>query len=430
MRGAERPGDLDGQRLARALVDSPAQSLTGFARQRVDQAFTRVPELDEPRFPNAVREVAFELGEHTEPTQHRALSPGGPADALGSAIVGIVHALDDALALEIVDERTERLLGDAQPVGELGEAYAVGRDVREQVGVREPQAAPRCVDAGERDLVDEPRGAKEQLEIRTGELQLGVGFSFWSIKSIALDHNDKVSLTMCVPNDSAPLVSVAQNVWQVRAPSLRLPGGLRMPIATTVLRLADRSLLLYSPVAFDRAQLAALSGLGEVAHIVLPNLWHHLFAKEAIERYPRATVHAAPGLAEKRSDLRIHRELTRADGALGDEIDLLLIEGAPKLNEVVLFHRPSGTLVCADLVFNVREPESFMSHVIFAMTGVGGKLAQSRMWRLVVKDRALARASIERLLTWNVQRISPVHGDAIEIRGEDLAPLMARAYGR
>ncbi len=235
---------------------------------------------------------------------------------------------------------------------------------------------------------------------------------------------------MCVPNDSAPLVSVAPNVWQVRAPSLRLLGGLCMPIATTVLRLADRSLLLYSPVAFDQAQLAALSGLGEVAHIVLPNLWHHLFAKEVIERYPQATVHAAPGLAEKRSDLRIHRELTRTDGVFGDEIDLLVIDGAPSLNEVVLFHRSSGTLVCADLVFNIREPENFMSHVVLAMTGVGGKLAQSRMWRFAVKDRARARASIEQLLSWNVQRIAPVHGDAVEIRGEDLAPLMARAYGR
>lgn len=229
--------------------------------------------------------------------------------------------------------------------------------------------------------------------------------------------------------DDESVVSVAPDVWQVRAPALRLPGGLRLPVASTVVRLADRSLVLYSPVAFTEGQHAAIAELGDVAHIVAPNLWHHLFAKEAAERYPQAVIHAAPGLAQKRGDLKIARELASADRIFGDALDVLVIDGAPSLNEVVLFHRPTGTLLCADLVFNIREPEGFMSSVLLAMTGVNGKLAQSRVWRFAVKDRTAARASIDQLLTWKVQRISPVHGDATEIDPAKLAPLMTRAYG-
>lgn len=226
---------------------------------------------------------------------------------------------------------------------------------------------------------------------------------------------------------SDALVPIAADVWHVPAPSLRLPGGARMPIASTLVRLPDRSLLLYSPVPLDDARAAAIAELGDVAHIVAPNLWHHLYAKAAAERYPRATVHGAPGLAQKRSDLKIERELTVPDSTWGDALDAVVIDGAPKLNEAVLFHRPTGTVVCADLVFNLPAPETFMSRVLFAMTGVGGgRLAQSRAWKLAVRDRAAARASIDRLLSWDIRRVSPVHGSPVDIDGAALAAVMTK----
>jgi hypothetical protein len=230
--------------------------------------------------------------------------------------------------------------------------------------------------------------------------------------------------------NEGPLISVAPDVWQVRAPAMKMPGGFRMPIASTLLRLPDRSLLLYSPVPLDEAARAAIAGLGEVAHIVAPSLWHHLHVEAAVEHFPRATLHGAPGLAAKRADLTFQRELPVTDPAWGDALDAVVIGGAPKLNETVLFHRPTGTLVCADLVFNIPRSTNLMSRLVFAMTGVGGgKLAQSRVWRLAVKDRAAVRSSIDRILGWNIERISPVHGDPSPIDRLAFAPLMTRAYG-
>lgn len=225
------------------------------------------------------------------------------------------------------------------------------------------------------------------------------------------------------------LKPIATDVWHLQGEPMKFPGGLWLPIASTVVRLPDRSLLLYSPIALDDAKAAALAEQGEVAHIVAPSLIHHLWAKAAAERYPRATLHVTPGLAAKVPAFAGARELTDA-AAIDASLDSVLIGGAPKLNETVLFHRPSGVLMCADLLFNVTTHPNFMTKVILSMTGTGGKeLAQSRMWKMGVKDRAAARASIDRVLAWPVTWVAPGHGEPVAVDAATLAAKMTRIYG-
>lgn len=226
------------------------------------------------------------------------------------------------------------------------------------------------------------------------------------------------------------LTPVAPDVWHVPVAPMKLPGGLRMPLASSLFRLPDRSLLLYSPVPLDDAMATAIAAEGEVAHIVAPSLLHHLYAKAALDRFPRATLHGAPGLAAKRADLKIDRELGAPDPAWRDAFDVAVIGGTPKMNEALLFHRPSGTLACADFVFNITQPANLMTRMILGTMGVGGRqLGQSRVWKLAVRDRAAARTSIDRVLAWPIQRIAPVHGEPIEIDARAFAPNVARAYG-
>ena len=202
-----------------------------------------------------------------------------------------------------------------------------------------------------------------------------------------------------------------------------------MPLASSVIRLADRSLLVYSPIRIDDAQAVAIEAQGEVRHIVAPNLLHHLHVESASERWPRAIVHGAPGHAVKRADLRFDRELV--SGPLDASVDVEVIGGAPKANEAVLFHRPSGALVCADLLFNVTRPENLRTRLALALTGVGGgELRQSRLWRVLAKDRVAVRASIDRVLGWPITTVLPVHGDPVAIDAAALAPRLSRAYGR
>ena len=221
--------------------------------------------------------------------------------------------------------------------------------------------------------------------------------------------------------------SIATDVWQVQGPGMRMPGGVVMPLNSIVIRLSDKSLLLYSPIKLDDEQAAAIDAHGEVKHIVAPNLYHHLYVKAAHERWPSAKVHAAPGLVEKRSDLTIEHDL--GVQPIDASLDVQVIGGAPRVNEAVLFHKPTGSMLVADFMFNVTEPKNLRTKFALAMMGVGGKqLKQSRMWNFLGKDRAALRASIDRVLTWNIAAIVPVHGEAVAITAAELAPKLTRAY--
>lgn len=175
-----------------------------------------------------------------------------------------------------------------------------------------------------------------------------------------------------------------------------------VPSRATVLRLHHGELLVYSPIA----DMPGVDELGSVAHIVEPSRYHHLFVGAARTRWPDAALH--------------QREFLDVDPA----IDSVHIDGVPKIDEVVLFHRPTGTLVVADLVFNMVA-ENWISRIGFAITGVGGnRVAQSREWRWACKDRAAARAAMQRVLAWPIQRVAFCHGDSVAIDSTRLAAVL------
>jgi hypothetical protein len=203
------------------------------------------------------------------------------------------------------------------------------------------------------------------------------------------------------------LRALDRDLWCLDA-ELRVQAGFHLPIRMTVLRLADGGLWLHSPIAIDDATAAELDALGPVRHIVAPSLLHHLFAGAACERWPAATLHAPASLAAKRPTLKIGRPL--AEDTRWPELDILAIAGAPKLDEHVFVHHPSGTLIVTDLLFNVHATPGLMSPLILRMVGAWKRLAQSRIWRSMVKDRAAARASVQRLLACEFSRLVPAHG--------------------
>jgi len=225
--------------------------------------------------------------------------------------------------------------------------------------------------------------------------------------------------------------SIGEEIWRVVGPDFRMPGGVYIPSASTVMRLPDRTLAIYSPIAFDDATAALLAGLGDVAHVIVPSRLHHLYAGAAAARWPSAQIHAAPGVRAKQPELRLDRELGTDDpAAWRGALETVAIGGVPKIDEHVVFHAPSKTLVCADLVFNIGAPRNLRTRMALAVTGVGGKrLAQSREWRWARKDPAGARASVERVLAWPIERLAPCHGDPCAVDVRALAAQMTRLGG-
>jgi hypothetical protein len=221
---------------------------------------------------------------------------------------------------------------------------------------------------------------------------------------IAMDHPGEIGLS-----SDQPLTPLADDLWIARAPVRFL--GLRISSTMTVLRLGDGGLVLHSPVALTPERRAAVEALGKVAHLYAPNTYHHLRIGEWAAAFPAARLHAPSLLARKRPDLRIDRPHDRAgEPAFAGVVDELPVEGF-RLAESVLFHRPSRTLVVADLVHNVGRPSNGWTRVYTRAMGFHDRVALSRLIRWTCfPDRRAARRRLDAILALPFDRIVVGHG--------------------
>ena len=203
------------------------------------------------------------------------------------------------------------------------------------------------------------------------------------------------------------------DLWIADAPLRFL--GLEMGARMTVVRLPESKLLLFSPIKAELSLVGAMQELGEVAHLVAPNRLHHLFVGEWKEAFPDATLHVAPGLETKRADLEIDGILSSTpEPAWAGVVDQQLMEGFPFASEVAFFHRPSATLIIHDLAFNIGQNNAPLTRSGFRMMGAYGRLAVTPLERVMIRDKAAFRRSLEVVLEWPFERIVMAHGEVLE----------------
>jgi len=195
--------------------------------------------------------------------------------------------------------------------------------------------------------------------------------------------------------------------------------GLALGIRMTVLRMGDGGLLLHSPVPHSPELEAAVRKLGEVRHIVGPNLFHHLYLGHWKAVFPEATLWAPPGLTKKRDDLTLDGELGRqAPEALAQDFDLIAVDGQPALDERILRHRASGTVIVTDQVFNIHETNLFTTCYL-KLSGIHQKVGSSGLLKMGTRDKAAARASMDRVLAWDFDHLVMAHGELIRDDARD-----------
>lgn len=218
---------------------------------------------------------------------------------------------------------------------------------------------------------------------------------------------------------------IAREVWAVED-ALRLPGGVVFPLRCTIVRLPDGGLWLHSPVAFDDTTAAAVEALGPVAHLVAPSAMHHLHLGDAQARWPDATTWAPEALRAKRPDLALPHTLDEA-APWDDVVQRIALDGAPRIAETLFLHRPTGTLLCTDLVFHVTRPATLASRLMYWLVGTSRGPRMSRSWHLLADDLGAMGTSLAPLLDGRVERLVPCHGDVV-----DPAPpeVLRRAWSR
>ena len=189
--------------------------------------------------------------------------------------------------------------------------------------------------------------------------------------------------------------------------------GFPYPTRMVVVKLADGTAWVWSPVALTPELERAVEAIGPVRHIVSPNKIHHLFLGEWAERWPDARLHASPGLAQRKPELHFDAELGDAvDAAWGADIDQVVFRGSFALEEVVFFHRASRTAIVCDLVQR-HAAETMMGWKgrLMRLDGLGGEHGSTpREWRASFLRRRSTRAARARVLAWEPERLVIAHG--------------------
>ena len=212
---------------------------------------------------------------------------------------------------------------------------------------------------------------------------------------------------------------VADRLWTREMP-LRF-FGLKVSTRMSVVRLSGEGggLWLHSPVALDRRLRETLDELGRVRFVVCPNRGHHMFAGEYFAAYPDADVYAVPGLLGIRPDLPFHGVLgDEPEPGWGKDLEQAIFRGERLLREVVFYHQESRTLIVTDLVQSAYSGSPLFTRLVMRLTGIYEGPRLPRHIRLVFRDKAAARASLERVLSWDFDRIVLAHGPVVETGGK------------
>jgi len=195
-----------------------------------------------------------------------------------------------------------------------------------------------------------------------------------------------------------------------------------------VMRLADGSLALWSPVASTAGLRAAVATLGPVRWLIAPNSLHDLFLADWAHACPWAGILGAPGLQARRPDLPLVGTLgVDPLPGLDGQIDVALFETA-LTTEAVLFHRASGTALFCDLLQQMPAGwyRGWRALVARADLMTGPEPQVPRKFRLAMRDKAAARAALDRVWGWPVSGVVMAHGTPVD---RDAAAFLRRAFG-
>jgi hypothetical protein len=195
----------------------------------------------------------------------------------------------------------------------------------------------------------------------------------------------------------------------------------------TIIRLDNRKLMLISPIDIDDTLATELSAYGEVAYIIAPNLYHHLYLRTCCQRYFNAKVYVARGLADKYSDISCITLLSTPPDDWADSIDQVEFEGYAvqelsghvELNEVVFFHKETKTLILTDTAYHIAASSPLLNKLIAKAVGLYGVLGPTALEKFATKRKQDALKSLLKVLEWPFDSIVMAHGEIIQSNGRE-----------
>lgn len=206
--------------------------------------------------------------------------------------------------------------------------------------------------------------------------------------------------------------------------------GLTFTTRMTVVKLRDGSLWVNSPVSVSSDVLKRITELGPVRYLLAATprhfwrlaAWHKLF--------PEAELWAS-----RTTPLTLKKAQLPSTRILGDDppqswaadFDQLAFKGNPLIEEVVFFHKQARTIIMDDLIqIHPMVKGKVLRNSLFKVAGVaspqGGVPLDMRLFFL---NRNQARRSLEKLLSWDFDKLVIAHGECLE---KGAKPFVERAF--
>ena len=197
-------------------------------------------------------------------------------------------------------------------------------------------------------------------------------------------------------------------------------GGLDLFSRMTLVRLDDGKLWVHSPCKPDAQLKSEIDRLGEVAYIIAPGTYHHLYISDFQSCYPDAETFLCPGLEKKRRDLRFDWILgNRPDSRWNSEFNQVVIQGTRIISEVAFAHENSGTLILVDLLENIGDDYTHEAGLLLkfwwkAVFHMWNNPKAAPEYQIGWGDKQVVRKALEKILAWDFDRIILAHGNLVE----------------
>ncbi|MEP7063242.1 MAG: hypothetical protein ABI881_12670 [Betaproteobacteria bacterium] len=201
---------------------------------------------------------------------------------------------------------------------------------------------------------------------------------------------------------------------------LTVTGEIDMPLMKlqrrmTVVRLADGRLIVFSAIALDDDEMAALERFGRLAFLIVPNDHHRLDARIWKDRYPALQVIAPEGARDAIAET-VPVDLVAPD--FGDpDVQFVTVPGTRGREAALVVGSNQGTtLVLNDVVANIRDASGFAGWLLRIAGFAGDEAHIPKVAKMAMIDDT--RALRAQLLAWagiaSLKRVLVSHGAPIE----------------
>jgi len=216
----------------------------------------------------------------------------------------------------------------------------------------------------------------------------------------------------------------AGNIWTASGRVVRAFG---FPFQTRmiVVKLRDGSLWINSPVISTQREADSIAELGPVRYLVSPTPMHSWRVRDCANFFPDAQRWGPPRVRFG-VDTFPYTLMDRPPPTWSDDFDQIVFRGSFVLNEVYFLHKASRTLIVADFFQNYdARQHGWPLVMLLKMLGVLGGGVPVDVKLSFIAGRARGRASLQKMLTLDFDKLIVAHGDCIQSGAKQV---IARAF--